>query len=192
MKSHPISEAEEEEASDQEDANSDDDEDEDEDDDEDDGEDLDEEDAEDDEGDQDTEEYRSRRRGIGTTKRSSGFKDWARAALGIGGSAASAPKVAGADSAKADQAEEDDTAYNLEPVGGFKIKVGDLMDKDGVARGPLGRDEESAKERSAFAAKHYAELEAAVASQKAEQEAEASAQKLPPLPPLPPRKCSHT
>lgn len=122
------------------------------------------EDDDDDDDEEATEEYRSRRRGISTTKRSSGFKDWAHAALGIRGSAG----PAAAKNESADGGEEDDTAYNLEPVAGFKIKVGDIMPKDGVARGPLGRDEENVRERSAFAAKHYAELEAAVASEKAQ------------------------
>ncbi|SPO30585.1 related to ECM16 - putative DEAH-box RNA helicase [Ustilago trichophora] len=131
----------------------------------------DDEDEEDEE--EDAEEYRSRRRGIGTTKRSSGFKDWARAALGIGGSASTAPKDESAEAAEARDGQQEDTAYNLEPLGGFKIKVGDIMPKDGVARGPLGRDEENARERSAFAAKHYAELEAAVASDKPEDESTA-------------------
>lgn len=126
------------------------------------------------EAEEDTEEYRSRRRGIGTSKRSSGFKDWARAALGIGGPAPAAAQNQSTDGPESKDAEEDDTAYNLEPVGGFKIKVGDLMPTDGVARGPLGRDEENAKERSAFAAKHYAELEAAVASDKDVKESESS------------------
>ncbi|SPO31151.1 related to ECM16 - putative DEAH-box RNA helicase [Ustilago trichophora] len=139
-----------------------------------DDEDEDSDDNEDDEEDEeDTEEYRSRRRGIGTTKRSSGFKDWARAALGIGGSASTAPKDESAEGAEAKDGADDDTAYNLEPVGGFKIKVGDIMPKDGVARGPLGRDEENARERSAFAAKHYAELEAAVASDEGQDESTA-------------------
>ncbi len=122
------------------------------------------EDDEDDDEEEDTEEYRSRRRGIGTTKRSSGFKDWARAALGIGGSASASTNATGTDAADASAPVDDDTAYNLEPVGGFKIKVGDLMPSDGVARGPLGRDEESVRSTSAFAAKHYAELEAALSS----------------------------
>lgn len=123
-----------------------------------------EDDDEEDDEKEDTEEYRSRRRGIGTTKRSSGFKDWARAALGIGGSATNAPQPNSAQGFDAMDAEADDTAYNLEPVAGFKIKVGDIMPKDGVARGPLGRDQENIRERSAFAAQHYTELEAAKAS----------------------------
>ncbi|CBQ69096.1 related to ECM16-putative DEAH-box RNA helicase [Sporisorium reilianum SRZ2] len=143
---------------------------EDQDDDEDDSDDDEDEDDDDDDEEEETEEYRSRRRGIGTTKRSSGFKDWARAALGIGGAATKPAKDESAQRTEADEIEEDDTAYNLEPVAGFKIKVGDIMPKDGVARGPLGRDEENVRERSAFAAKHYAELEAAKASNEAETE----------------------
>ncbi|SNX86964.1 related to ECM16 - putative DEAH-box RNA helicase [Melanopsichium pennsylvanicum] len=147
-------------------------------DDDDDDEDEDDDDDDDDDDDNDgeaegEEQYRSRRRGIGTTKRSAGFKDWARAAVGISGSASTAPKTESAEGAEAKGADEDDTAYNLEPVGGFKIKVGDIMPKDGVARGPLGRDEENARERSAFAAKHYAELDAAVASHEADNESKA-------------------
>ncbi|KAJ9475018.1 putative ATP-dependent RNA helicase DHR1 [Pseudozyma hubeiensis] len=118
----------------------------------------------DEDDDEDDEEYRSRRRGIGTTKRSSGFKDWARAALGIGGSATNAAKHDSTEGADGMDVEEEDTAYNLEPVAGFKIKVGDIMPKDGVARGPLGRDQENVRESSAFAAKHYTELEAAKAA----------------------------
>nr|CDI55166.1 related to ECM16-putative DEAH-box RNA helicase [Melanopsichium pennsylvanicum 4] len=95
------------------------------------------------------------------------------AASSSAGSASTAPKTESAEGAEAKGADEDDTAYNLEPVGGFKIKVGDIMPKDGVARGPLGRDEENARERSAFAAKHYAELDAAVASHEADNESKA-------------------
>ncbi|CDS02175.1 hypothetical protein [Sporisorium scitamineum] len=126
-------------------------------------------DDDDEEEEEDAEEYRSRRRGIGTTKRSSDFKDWARAALGIGGSATKAAKDNSAQSTEANNIEEDEAAYNLEPVAGFKIKVSDIMPKDGVARGPLGREEENVRERSAFAAKHYTELEAAKVSNEAEQ-----------------------
>ncbi|TKY88991.1 hypothetical protein EX895_002232 [Sporisorium graminicola] len=156
------------------DSNSDEDMDEDDEEDEEEDDDEEEEDEEEEDEDKDeeehTEEYRSRRRGIGTTKRSSGFKDWARAALGIGGSATKPTRDDLAQGTEANDIEEGDTAYNLEPVAGFKVKVGDIMPKDGVARGPLGRDEENVRERSAFAAKHYNELEAAKASNEDETE----------------------
>ncbi|PWY98008.1 P-loop containing nucleoside triphosphate hydrolase protein [Testicularia cyperi] len=139
---------------------------------EDDEEESEEEEEDDDDDDEEMdEEYRSRRRGIGKTARSSGFKDWARAALGMGqGKAATSNNKTGAttDAAGGEGAEDDDTAYNLEPVGGYKVKVSDLLPKDGVARGPLGRDEEAAQNKSTFAAKHYAELREATRDQDAD------------------------
>lgn len=101
--------------------------------------------------------YRSRRRGIGQSARSSGFKNWARAAVGL------APgNKSNKDGDQEVQFIDEDTAYNLEPVGGYKVKVGDLMPDDGFARGPLGRDDEGAPNGSPFALKHYAELRDAV------------------------------
>ncbi|PWN54497.1 P-loop containing nucleoside triphosphate hydrolase protein [Violaceomyces palustris] len=110
-------------------------------------------------------ETRSKRRGIRMTKRSAGFKDWARSALGMAGDGSGNG--------------EDDHSYNLEPVGGLKLRVGDLGPSDGINRGPLGEDEAPASEKSPFAAKHYAEQqESKDAEQLSDPKAKAAAAKI--------------
>lgn len=109
----------------------------------------DEEDEEDDGGSEESAaDEPSRRRGIQRTERSSGFKDWARTALGFGAEGDGLDGPAG-------RTEE---GAPLEPVMGLKVKVGDIGPQDGVARGPLGEQEASASEQSPFAAKYYTEI----------------------------------
>ncbi|KAN0064349.1 putative ATP-dependent RNA helicase DHR1 [Thecaphora frezii] len=114
------------------------------------------------EEDEEEDQPRSRRRGIGQSARSKGFKDWARSALGAAGSAVTGKPI------QEGEAAEDDESYNLEPVGGYKVRVGDLGPNDGVARGPLGRDEVLPQNKSAFAAKFYAELQETIDGDQAE------------------------
>lgn len=94
----------------------------------------------------DSDEYeaatQSRRRGLPSTKLSQGFKDWAKEALGLGGPAA--------------EVEDDGVYRGPVPVAGLTSRVGDLM--DGKIRGPLGADEPTMQERSAFAQKYYQEV----------------------------------
>lgn len=86
----------------------------------------------------------SRRHGFPTTDRSSGFKNWAKSALGL------------AQSEDIQQVIDDDVYRGPEPIAGLSQKVSDLMDDK--IRGPLGHDEPSAKDRSAFAQKYFEEL----------------------------------
>ncbi|UZJ56817.1 hypothetical protein CBS101457_006137 [Exobasidium rhododendri] len=86
----------------------------------------------------------SRRHGLPLTDRSHGFKGWAKEALGLGASTNEGE-------------EEDDGVYRgPEPVAGLSVKVKDLM--DGKIRGPLGEDEPTLQERSAFAQRYYEEV----------------------------------
>lgn len=94
---------------------------------------------------------RSRRRGVPSTGRSLGFKDWAREAMGL-----AIPKKS--------EEQDDDVYVGPEPVAGLSVKVKDLM--DGKIRGPLGSDEPAMHERSAFAQKYYQERESRAAAAK--------------------------
>lgn len=88
------------------------------------------------------EALQSRRRGLAQTDKSSGFKDWAKDALGI---------------AQREDVVEDDGVYRgPEPVAGLSIKVKELM--DGTNRGPLGEKEIAMQDRSAFAQNYYEEI----------------------------------
>lgn len=71
----------------------------------------------------DLQERPSKRRGIGESNRSRGFKEWANEALQL-----SRPKG------------ENSDERPLEPVGGFVDRVRDLGPQDGKIRGPLGQD----------------------------------------------------
>lgn len=83
-------------------------------------------------------------------ERSSGFKEWAQQALAASG--AGRPEDAAPDSEAPTE-----EGKPLEPVMGLKIRVGDTMQKDGRAHGPLGDMKEQRKKLSAFAQTHYAE-----------------------------------
>lgn len=99
-------------------------------------------------GSEEEEEERSKRRGIAKTKKSSGFKDWAREALGFG------------ETKETPSNQEDDHHYTLEPIQGFKQRVGDLGPQDGIARGPLGdSNPETTASQTPFSKFYYSELE---------------------------------
>lgn len=80
-------------------------------------------------------ETHSKRRGIGESERSKGFKQWAMNAMDL------------------NAADE----RPVEPVQGMVQRVGDLGPQDGRARGPLGQDVAPPAAKSAFAAKYFAE-----------------------------------
>lgn len=101
--------------------------------------------------DPDDDDVPSRRRGIQRTDRSSGFKDWARAALGFGGAEVA---VDGSEQIVARTAE----GTPLLPVAGLSVKVGETGPNDGVARGPLGERESSPASLAPFASKYYEEV----------------------------------
>lgn len=121
-----------------------------------DGEDEDDDDDDEDEDDNDedgSQGPRSRRRGIGQSKRSAGFKDWARQALGLSSGAADATESVGEGEG---EGEREGEGQGVVPVEGRVQRVGDLGPNDGKARGPLGS--EDSRPQSAFAA-HYYELQ---------------------------------
>ncbi|CAO1630415.1 unnamed protein product [Parajaminaea phylloscopi] len=89
----------------------------------------------------------SRRRGIQRTDRSSGFKDWARAALGFG-----------ATDAQGGVEGRTEAGSSLEPIAGLSVKVSEMGPADGIAHGPLGEREASPSALSPFAAKSYSEI----------------------------------
>lgn len=80
----------------------------------------------------------SKRRGIGESSRSLGFKEWANEALQL-----TRPKG------------ENSDERPLEPVGGFVDRVRDLGPQDGKIRGPLGQDMSNV--RSSFAQQYFDE-----------------------------------
>ena len=86
----------------------------------------------------DLQERSSKRRGIGESSRSRGFKEWANEALQL-----ARPKG------------KDDDERPLEPVGGFVDRVRDLGPQDGKIRGPLGQDLSDV--RSAFTQQYFDE-----------------------------------
>lgn len=96
-------------------------------------------------------EAAARRRGILRTGRSSGFKDWARAALGFGGSSGEA-------NGAGQPMDRTEKGVPLDPVAGFSVKVSEMGPSDGIVRGPLGEREDSPTSTSAFAAKFYEEV----------------------------------
>lgn len=121
------------------------------------GSDDDEEESEEDEDeDESEEEERSRRRGIAKTQKSSGFKDWARQALGMGEEQQS--KVP-------ENQAEDSHDYILEPVEGKKQRVGDLGPQDGIARGPLGDSNPTLTSSQSPFSKFYYAQQAKIASE---------------------------
>lgn len=83
--------------------------------------------------------------------RASGFKDWANAAVGLGG---------GADSTRDQEGSaHDGLAYKgPTPVAGLTQRVGDLGPQDGIARGPLGGP--SKEVLTPFSAKYFEESKA--------------------------------
>ncbi|KDN51411.1 P-loop containing nucleoside triphosphate hydrolase protein [Tilletiaria anomala UBC 951] len=117
-------------------------------------EDEDEDGSSEDEGDGEPSDHTSRRRGLQKTSRSTGFKDWARGAMGLNGNASKGDTQHGETSAAGDD------GFELQPVAGLKVRVGDIGPQDGIARGPLGQTELAPDQMSAFASKHYAELKA--------------------------------
>ncbi|CAO1626729.1 unnamed protein product [Sympodiomycopsis kandeliae] len=110
--------------------------------------------SEEDEGDEedDAQNEVSRRRGIQRTGRSSGFKDWARTALGFG-----AQDQSGADDEAGPTGRTEEGAP-LQPVAGLAVKVKDIDPDDKVASGPLGEKEADIAQINPFAAKYYQEV----------------------------------
>lgn len=94
----------------------------------------------------------SRRRGIQRSGRSSGFKDWARTALGFG-----AQEGVGADGETLPVGRTEEGAP-LEPVAGLSVKVKEINPNETAAQGPLGEKEPRPTELSAFAARYYQEV----------------------------------